>query len=74
MKELIEEHMRLIDDVKRALGTDPLYDVTKHDDLWIVRFLLSHKKTVKLSVKAAKHTLQFREEHKLDEHDINGMP
>jgi hypothetical protein len=36
--------------------------------------LLSHGKKVKPSVKAAKATLQFRAEHKLDDEDIRGYP
>lgn len=74
VKVLIDEHRQLIDQVAKELSTDPLYESNKHDDLWIVRFLLSHKKKVKPSVKAAKFTLVFRKEHKLDEKDIRFSP
>jgi CRAL/TRIO domain len=74
VKELIDENRELIGSVVRELSADPLYDANKHDDLWVVRFLLSHKQQVKPSVKAAKHTLAFRAEHKLDERDIRYFP
>jgi CRAL/TRIO domain len=72
--DLFTEYRTLIDKVATELATDPLYDASKHDDLWIVRFLLSHKKNVKASVKAAKHTLMVRAKHKLDEKDLRFSP
>jgi hypothetical protein len=69
VKELIAQHREHIDEVKTELTDDPLYDPNKHDDLWIVRFLLSHKLRKNLAVKAAKHTLDFRKKYKLDEKD-----
>jgi CRAL/TRIO domain len=70
--ELIEQHASLIEQVRLLLlNDDPsLYEPMKHDDLWILRFLLSHKKKVKAAVKAAKYTLAFRKEHNLDATDI----
>lgn len=63
-----------IDKIKTELQDDPLFDYpAKHDDLWILRFWLSHKET-KPAVKAAKHTLQFRKEHKLDEQNLLDDP
>jgi len=74
--QVIAMHRSLVDQVKSELAsTDPLYDPTKHDDLWIVRFLLSHKKNPKDALKAAKATLLFRKQHKLDETgDIRAFP
>ena len=74
VKFLIEENCQSIDEVKRDLQTDPLYDTNKHDDLWILRFLMSHKKKPKAAAKAAKTTLVFRKEDKLDEGDIRAYP
>jgi hypothetical protein len=74
VKDLLQKHRDKIDQVQEGIQSDPLYDSTKHDDLWIVRFLLSHGKKVKPSVKAAKATLQFRAQHKLDDEDIRGYP
>jgi CRAL/TRIO domain len=72
--DLMAEHRTLMDQMAAELASDPLYNAKKHDDLWILRFLLSHKKNLKASVKAAKHTLAFRAEHKLDEKDIRYFP
>lgn len=74
VKALIEENRKIIDELKQGLLSDPLYDADKHDDLWILRFLLSHKKHTKVALKAAQTTLVFRKESKLDEQDIRGDP
>jgi hypothetical protein len=74
VKELIAKHRKQVDKIKGELEDDPLFEYpAKHDDLWIVRFWLSHK-SVKPAVKAAKHTLQFRKEHKLDEMNLLSEP
>lgn len=70
VKDLIKENRKVIDKVKEGLKDDPLYDATRHDDLWIVRFVLSHKKKGKAALKAAKSTLLFREEFKFNEVDL----
>jgi hypothetical protein len=57
-----------------AASDSLLYQPSKHDDLWVVRFLLSHKRSVKASIKAPQHTLQFRAQHKLDDTDIRYSP
>jgi hypothetical protein len=69
VKDLIQEHRAKIDKITEAVKDHPLYDPNKHDDLWILRFWLSHKKT-KAAIDAAKYTLQFRQEHHLDDKDI----
>mmetsp|Transcript_29147 Transcript_29147/g.48178 ORF Transcript_29147/g.48178 Transcript_29147/m.48178 type:complete len:307 (-) Transcript_29147:92-1012(-) len=74
VKKIVQDNSKHIDQVKSALASDPLYDPNKHDDLWIVRFLLSHKKKPKLAIKAAKTTLLFREEQELDKLDIRSCP
>jgi CRAL/TRIO domain len=66
---LISKHRSIIDQVRSELKLDPLYNKIKHDDLWILRFVLSHKRKVKAAVKAAKYTLVFRQEHYLDARD-----
>jgi hypothetical protein len=71
--DVIAAHRTKIDQVGAALATDPLYQPNKHDDLWILRFLLSQK-NVQAAIKAALSTLQFRAQHKLDETDIRYSP
>lgn len=73
VKDLIKKNRSLVDKAKAELQNHALFDPNKHDDLWILRFCLSHKKT-KEAVKAARHTLQFRDEHGLDAKDIRFHP
>ncbi|CAJ1956377.1 unnamed protein product [Cylindrotheca closterium] len=68
--DLIQEHADTIEKVRLGLQEDPLFDKTKHDDLWILRFVLSHKSKMKRCVQAAKTTLEFREKYKLDGIDL----
>ena len=73
VKELIAKHATKIAKIKSGLVDDPLYDETKHDDLWVLRFWMSHKKT-KSAIDAAKKTFQFRAKYRLDEQDIRRIP
>jgi CRAL/TRIO domain len=70
--ELIRENRLAIDKLAEALrnSDDPLYQPSKHDDLWILRFVLSHKGKHKASLKAIRHTLQYRQEMGWDGRDI----
>jgi hypothetical protein len=68
--ELLQKHVAKIEQVKAELKSDPLYEKGKHDDLWILRFLLSHKQKTKRALRAAKQTLLFRKEYNLDQRDI----
>jgi CRAL/TRIO domain len=72
VKALIQEHSDKINQIREGLVDHPYYDSNKHDDLWILRFYLSHKK-VKQAIGCAKSTLNFRNEHKLDEKDIRAI-
>lgn len=72
VKDLIKEHGDKIQKIKEALIDHPLYEESKHDDLWILRFWLSHKKS-QAAIDAAKYTLEFRKEHQLDEKDIRAL-
>jgi len=63
-KKLIVEYREKIDKIRDEVSKDPLYDRTKHDDLWLLRFYLSHKKS-KPAIQAAKHTLEFRAKYNL---------
>ena len=53
VKDLIAKHRVSIDKVKTMLEPNPLFDPSKkHDDLWILRFCLSHKNKPKGAAKA----------------------
>lgn len=69
VQELLDQHRDKIDKIAAGLTDHPLYQPSKHDDVWILRFWLSHQKSKK-AIDAAKATLEFRSNHKLDETDI----
>ena len=73
VKDLLQQHAEAIATIKSSISDHSLYDASKHDDLWIVRFYLSHKKT-KPAIEAAKKTLEYRAKFKLDEKDIRQTP
>jgi len=64
--DLIEKHLHDINAVRKLIVNDPLFDSTLYDDLWILRFIMSHKNRGK-AAKAAKKAMQIREEYKLNE-------
>jgi len=69
VKDLIVKHRESIDKAKAIIEKNSLFVPEKHDDLWILRFCLSQKKTKNI-VKAVEHALEFRQEYKLDETDL----
>ncbi|CAJ1949931.1 unnamed protein product [Cylindrotheca closterium] len=74
ISDLLTEHRERIDEFQTQLSKDDLYDKDKHDDLWMLRFLLSHKKDLDKALSAAKETLQFRKKYNLDDKDIRSVP
>lgn len=64
--DLIEKHSHDIDAVRKLIANDPNYNSSLYDELWILRFILSHKSRVK-AAKAAKKAMRIREEYKLNE-------
>ena len=86
VRDLIEQHQESIVDLRNRLRDDPictpLFVPSKHDDLWLLRFVLSHchnngkppTKEMGFAVEAAKNTLLFRKQHGLDDHDLREFP
>lgn len=74
VKSLISKHQEKIESLRNELTGEDSFDPLKHDDLWLLRFLLSHKMKHKASLKAAKHTLSFRAKYELDKKDIRYFP
>jgi CRAL/TRIO domain len=72
VKGLIEEHWDKINEIREGIVNHVYYDSNKHDDLWIVRFYLSQK-SIKKAIACANYTLNFRNEHRLDEIDIRAI-
>lgn len=73
VKDLVLEHKTKIEDVRKKILSDevckPLFEkhFERYDDLWILRFVLTHKGKVKDATKAALKTIKFREEQNLNE-------
>ena len=49
------------------MQSHPLFESDRHDGLWLLRYLLSHKLHVGTAAKAARKALQTRYEQRLDE-------
>lgn len=69
VRDLIATHRDAIDKAKSEISQHSLYEPRKHDDLWILRFILSKKRHKKV-VETAISTLEYRHKGKLDERDI----
>lgn len=72
MKDLLEKHSKAIKSVRKKILHDkdvgiPLWNPEKHDDIWILRYVLSHTGNTKSAAKAALKTMKFRDEMKMDE-------
>ncbi|KAL3926408.1 MAG: hypothetical protein SGBAC_013487 [Bacillariaceae sp.] len=74
ISNLLKDNRELIEELQVQLTKDELYDQDKHDELWILRFLLSHKNDLQEALSAAKETLQFRKKYQLDDKDIRSFP
>lgn len=73
LKDLLVENSSAIATVKNAVQSNPLYEPSRYDDIWILRFVLSHKKDTDASSRAAIATMEFRKEHNLNEKDLRGL-
>jgi hypothetical protein len=73
LKDLITEHADKIAKIKAGIIDHPHYEESKHNDLWIVRFFLSQKKS-KAALDAKKQTLYFPTRNSLDDEDIRSTP
>jgi CRAL/TRIO domain len=78
ISELCVKYRADIDQLKDQLATNELFDENCHDDLWILRFVLSHHHNSKskncahshAALEAIQATLKFRHEYHLDELDL----
>ena len=77
IKDLLVEHSSGIATVRAALQqTRPsalLYDPSRHDDIWILRFVLSHITDVDAASRAFIETIKFCRKYKLDDTDLPGL-
>jgi len=72
VKDLLEQHAASIKSVRQRILSDdtfgkPLWDPKRYDDIWILRYVLSHKGNAKHAAKAALKTMKMRDEKKLND-------
>lgn len=68
MTELISKHRKAIDSLRKlASDQHPHFRPDAHDDLFLLRFVLSHPKSAKAQAKALFSALTLRHKHRLDE-------
>ena len=65
--QLLEAHAAAVAQLRAALVEDPLFRPTQHDALWLLRFVLSHQANLPKAAAAARFTLRWRAEHRLDQ-------
>lgn len=63
---LLKEHEASVAAVRAVVEKDALYDPSKHDALWLLRYVMSHKGNVESSAAAAIATMHFRQRWNLD--------
>ena len=88
VKDLLAKHSKAVEIVRTAIQNDDVCktisaknsedNAKRYDDIWILRFVLSHKGHVASASKAAIKTIKFRDEKKLNElgdirHRLRGL-
>jgi len=72
LKDLLTARSLSINTVRNAIQSHPLYDPSRTDDIWILRYVLSHKKDTNAAIRAAIATMEFRDTHQLNDRDLRG--
>ena len=67
--DLLLQHERQILELRSLVCSSEYYEPSRNDDLWLVRFLLSHssKGGVASAAQSALATLAWRHEHRMDD-------
>lgn len=66
VRELLAKHAAKVGLVRELVETHEHFHPARHDGLFLLRYLLSHKLKVKEASRAARHSLQLRHEWQLD--------
>lgn len=66
VKDLLDQHSSALAELRAILEKEDSYMKGQYDDIWMLRFLLTHKKVCKASV-AAIRTMKFRREWNLND-------
>jgi hypothetical protein len=67
---MLLSHRQQLDALRAVLQVEPLFDERKHDDIFLLRFLLSYEprgRDVSAAASAVRRSLSVRQIHKLDE-------
>lgn len=67
VKDLLEKHASKLAELRAILEKEESYSKEHYDDLWMLRFLLSHNTKVSKASTAAINTMNFRKERKMNE-------
>lgn len=69
VSDLLKKHAKVIADCQEAIKEDPLYkaNVERYDDIFVLRYVMTHKNKAKPATAAIIKTMQFRNEKKLNE-------
>ena len=67
IKELLAERAEQLDALRELASVHPHYDASRHDDLWLLRFLMSHNYEAARAAKVARQVLAWRRDHRMDE-------
>ena len=67
LAELLETNESAINAMKSRVSSDPLYDQTRHDSLWLLRFLMSHDGHAEKAAAAFLRAMAIRKQEHLDE-------
>lgn len=72
VSDLLTEHDAAVSKIRTLISVDELFDKARHDDLFLLRFWLSHAKKggVERAAAAARATMRYRQQHGLDAADI----
>lgn len=65
--KLLLLHRTKVDAMRTIVSMSPHFKPERHDGLWLLRYLLSHRLRVAAAAKAARAALQIRHELRLDE-------
>jgi len=75
--DLLLKHIDSIEALRTLVGVSEHYEPSRHDDLWLLRFVLTHAGRsggLKAAAKAALATLAFRKAHDLDAENFATKP
>ena len=64
---LLKLHSAKVEQLRKLVSTHPHFKPERHDGLWLLRYLLSHRLRVPTAAKAARTALQIRHDLQLDE-------